>query len=226
MVQYQIDFVLESFLIRFGSKLQALHKLNLEVRVCLRLLLVVLLEIDGQAFVDICLVSLQLLHRLNRRCQNLRGVDGVPRNFVHRLEYILSEAESGLERSSTSSTHLPANVSSIRSLHTHLLKLSDWISDSPYRDFVVHYYLIEQVGVHREWVSQVGERRPLFKGCLQFLGQINWCVDTQDFAPFPIPACEDPHLKPCVSFLDIFFAYYVLCFFFVWFFPDFANHLD
>ena len=67
MVQYQIDFVLESFLIRFGSKLQALHKLNLEVRVCLRPLLVVLLEI-WQAFVDICLVSLQLRHRLNRRC--------------------------------------------------------------------------------------------------------------------------------------------------------------
>src|SRR5437763_16773865 len=132
MVQYQIDFVLEPFLIRLGSKLQALHKLNLEVRVGLRLLLVLLLEIDGQAFVDICLVSSQLRHRRNRRSQDLRGVDGVPRNFVHRLEYILSEAVSGLERSSTSSTHLLANVSSIRSLYTHLLKLSDWISDSPY----------------------------------------------------------------------------------------------
>jgi hypothetical protein len=83
-------------------------------------------------------------------------MDGVPRNFVHRIGYILSEAESGLERSSTSSTRLPAKVSSIRSLHTHLLKLSDWISDSPYRDIVVHYYLVEQVGVHREWVSEVG----------------------------------------------------------------------
>jgi hypothetical protein len=170
MVQYQIDFVLESFLIRFGSKLQALHNLNLEVRVCLRLLLVVLIETDGQAFVDICLVSLQLRHRLNRRCQDLRGVDGVPRNFVHRLKYILSEAVSGLKGSSTSSTRLPANVSSIRSLQTHLLKRSDWISDSPYRDFVVHYYLVEQVGVHRKWVSEVEVRRPLFKDCLQFPG--------------------------------------------------------
>lgn len=59
---HQIDFVLESLLIRLRPKLQTLQHLNLEVGVRLGLAFVVGLEVFGQAAVDLGLVSLQLSH--------------------------------------------------------------------------------------------------------------------------------------------------------------------
>jgi len=77
-------------------------------------------------------------------------VDGVPRNVVHFIEHALSEVASGLQRGLTLLARLPANISSMRSLPTHILKLSNRILDSPYQHFVSQYHLVEQAGMYRE----------------------------------------------------------------------------